>query len=100
MLALAATTDIHLTGGTIVAPASAAVSRWYMVSIKDGVFTVTAGAETVNVDGTTYPLGLAVPAAPIGNVPCAAFLVVVAAGSAITTTYFDLAVVPTAGYPA
>ena len=112
MLALAATTDIHLTGGTIVAPASAAVSRWYMVSIKDGVFTVTAGAETVNVDGTTYPLGLAVPAAPIGNVPCAAFLIVVAAGSTfipnvtgltaagITTTYFDLAVVPTAGYPA
>lgn len=94
----AATVDIAVGGAVL--PVSS--SRWYLLSVAaDGTLTTTPGDNNIN----------ALPPIPAGTAPCGAFKVATDATHAftpgvtslndtgITTTFYNLSVVPTAGHP-
>lgn len=95
----AATNNIALTGSAI--PASS--YRWWLVTVDtSGNFTATPGTDNKNV----------LPDIPASQSVVGAFKIATAAATTftpgttglnstgITDTYYDLSVVPTAGYPA
>lgn len=105
---VAATADIAVGGDTL--PVSS--TRWYLVSVDaSGNFTATPNQTTQNVDGTTYTLPVTLPPIPANEAACGAVKVATDAthtfipgttalnATGITTTFYNLAVVPAAGHP-